>query len=162
VGWLASEVAGQWGGWPVGWLASGVHCSSWPVGCIAAAAGSACQGLQALWWPHGAHQDMTWYMLAACAAAGAGVYHDWPHEAHIISVAHVAEMRQAGWGEGGLHLGGATSLAEAIQLLRSPDVPAAAAQQLGALAQHLELVAGGWRWPAEVCSMRADLLGCAA
>lgn len=73
------------------------------------------------------------------------MYHDWPHEAALISVAHVAEMREAGWREGGLQLGGATTLAEAIQLLRAPEAPAAAAQQLGALAQHLEQVAGGWR-----------------
>ncbi len=78
--------------------------------------------------------------------------HDWPHEAHVISVAHVAEMREAGWREGGLQLGGATTLAETIQLLRAPEAPAAAVQQLGALAQHLEQVAGGWKAALQPCT----------
>ncbi len=44
----------------------------------------------------------------------------------------------------GVVLGGAVSLAELVEVLRSQDVPEASAAAWAKMAEHVERIAGGW------------------
>jgi hypothetical protein len=102
-------------------------------------------------------------LLACCT--GAGVYKElWPHEASVVINTHaVSEMTHVSHQAHGVILGGAVTIQQLLQVLRAPAAaaaerglsssssngdgggvaPAGTARVWGAVADHVERIAGG-------------------
>ncbi len=77
---------------------------------------------------------------------GAGIFKDaWPHDAVVIDVRLVAELHVLGRGEEGVTFGGALTIADLVEVLRSEGVPECSKEGWQRVAEHVERIAGGRR-----------------